>query len=274
MSVKKFLYLRLMQEDPIGALGFTNTISRSNQGNYCWRAWRPAQRISKVFAQEYSDHDADWHILSVVRICKVHYERSLKKLRLKGIDAGIFSDVLLPVYINYLEHLKLLYDIPYIMLRDHFDNILRKVQHEAETKDMKPLLNWLDHKDHNPWVLQCFCPATTQISREDWKSTSSSTNYAESAHAQSQREGTKLSLVAAIQRLSNSTVDFFVLKLQHFLGLLDLRAVIQEQQGVMLEVWPEENLEHESWRRQKSVTISCRVPLPRLLFRTRLASSN
>jgi hypothetical protein len=48
--------------------------------------------------------------------------------------------------------------------------------------------------------LQCISRATTGISRSDWFSTSANTNIAESAHAQSQREGIRLSLVAAIQK--------------------------------------------------------------------------
>jgi hypothetical protein len=38
------------------------------------------------------------------------------------------------------------------------------------------------------------------MKRDDWNSTSDSTNLAESAHALSQRDGTKLTLVAAIER--------------------------------------------------------------------------
>ena len=44
--------------------------------------------LGRYFAKEYQNHDADWHILHIVRICRVHYERSIKKLEVKGIPEG------------------------------------------------------------------------------------------------------------------------------------------------------------------------------------------
>jgi hypothetical protein len=38
---------------------------------------------------EYMEHDADWHILRIVKICRVHYKRSIDKLKIKGVDKGI-----------------------------------------------------------------------------------------------------------------------------------------------------------------------------------------
>lgn len=40
----------------------------------------------------------------------------------------------------------------------------------------------------------------SKMNRDDWNDTSDTTNLAESAHALSQREGTRLTLVAAIER--------------------------------------------------------------------------
>jgi len=48
------------------------------------------------------------------------------------------------------------------------------------------LINWFEHKGRNPWVLQYLNLAMTAMSREDWRSTSSTTNNDESAHIQSQ----------------------------------------------------------------------------------------
>jgi hypothetical protein len=42
--------------------------------------------------------------------------------------------------------------------------------------------------------------ATSEMAWDDWYSTSNTTNIAESAHAHSQRDGTHLTLVSAIQR--------------------------------------------------------------------------
>jgi hypothetical protein len=65
---------------------------------------------------------------------------------------------------------------------------------------LEVLLNWLDHKDRNPWVLQCISFATTKISRSDWMSTSKNTNNIETDHSNIQRDGVRLSLVSAVQK--------------------------------------------------------------------------
>ena len=59
---------------------------------------------------------------------------------------------------------------------------------------------WIQDKTgKNGWVLKCVSPATSKMKRDDWFDTSMSTNIAESAHAVSQKDGTHLSLVRAIQ---------------------------------------------------------------------------
>jgi len=62
------------------------------------------------------------------------------------------------------------------------------------------LMNWIKHKDANPWVLTCVTFALSKMGRSDWYSTSVDTNIAESAHAQSQRDGVKLTLVTAVKK--------------------------------------------------------------------------
>jgi len=42
------------------------------------------------FAQEYPSHDADWHILRVVKTFRLHYERSIRKLEGKGLPKGLY----------------------------------------------------------------------------------------------------------------------------------------------------------------------------------------
>ena len=69
------------------------------------------------------------------------------------------------------------------------------------------------HKDHNPWILQCLSSATTGMNLKDWQTTSFTTNIAESAHAHSQREEIKLSLLAAVQR--GRKLDLQFLQLEH-----------------------------------------------------------
>jgi len=40
--------------------------------------------LSHYFEQEYSPHEANWHILRLVKMYQVHYEWSIKKLMMKG----------------------------------------------------------------------------------------------------------------------------------------------------------------------------------------------
>ena len=46
--------------------------------------------LGRYFAQEYPFHDAEWHILQVVKTCPVHYERSIRKLEGKGLPKGLY----------------------------------------------------------------------------------------------------------------------------------------------------------------------------------------
>jgi hypothetical protein len=62
------------------------------------------------------------------------------------------------------------------------------------------VLNWLKNKEgDNSWVLKCVSRATSEMAWGDWYSTSHSTNIAESAHAHLQRDGTRSTLVAAVE---------------------------------------------------------------------------
>jgi hypothetical protein len=91
-----------------------------------------------------------------------------------------------------------------------FYGILQSVRDQAEKQEITHLLNWFEHKDRNPWILQCLSLATSKMSPSDWYSTSVNTNISESAHANSQRDGTHLSLVAGIQRGERFDMRFVV----------------------------------------------------------------
>jgi len=95
-----------------------------------------------------------------------------------------------------------------------FQETLATVRTEAEAENLKPLINWLDHKERNPWILQCLSLAMTGMSRKDWQTTRFNINPAESApgHAYSQRDGIKLSLLAAVQRGKRIDEQFFQLE--------------------------------------------------------------
>ena len=123
------------------------------------------------------------------------------KVLLKFISIDLFPDIC-----NDLRA------IPDIFVEEHFYNLLKSVRKRAEEQNIKVLLDWLEHKDHNPWVLQCLCQATSKMSREDWFSSSTNTNIAESAHAQGQREGIKLTLVSAVRLGMKMDKRFFETK--------------------------------------------------------------
>ena len=96
-----------------------------------------------------------------------------------------------------------------MVLKQHFLNTISSVRRVAEKEKIQPLLNWLDHKDANPWILTCLSRATTEMGAEDWMTTSMNTNIAESAHALAQRHGMRLTLVSAIEKGYSIDAEFF-----------------------------------------------------------------
>jgi hypothetical protein len=96
-----------------------------------------------------------------------------------------------------------------MILKQHFINTISAVRQVAEKEKIQLLLNWLDHKDANPWILTCLSRATTEMEVEDWMTTSMDTNIAESAHALAQRHGTRLTLVSAIEKGYDIDAEFF-----------------------------------------------------------------
>ena len=101
-------------------------------------------------------------------------------------------------------------ELPDYIRFEHFENAVKEIQSIAIRGQIQPLLNWLNHKEQNPWLFQCLSRATTKMNYEDWSKTSFSSNLAESAHAQSQRDGKQLTLVAAIQKAQHLDNRFFI----------------------------------------------------------------
>jgi hypothetical protein len=88
-----------------------------------------------------------------------------------------------------------------ILSEDQFWNVLKHVKEYATEIDDQNVLNWLRNKEgDNSWIVKCVSRATSKMDWSDWYSTSFDTNIAESAHAHSQRDGTRLTLVSAVQR--------------------------------------------------------------------------
>jgi len=165
------------------------------------------QGLGRYLASEYQHKgDADWHIPQIVKICQVHYRRSITRLAKKGVSNGI---ILKPFKANCLEICARLVELMDFVRAQHFDNALIEIQNIAIELGNKHLTNWLEYKVKNPWIFQCLSRATTMMNATYWMDTSFTTNIAESAHAQSQRDGTKLTLVAAIQRAAQLDSRFF-----------------------------------------------------------------
>lgn len=99
--------------------------------------------------------------------------------------------------------------LPEVLSEGDFDFCFNDVRAKAEARDIKQLLNWFKHKDSNPWILSGISLAKTKMSRADWFSTSFTTNIAESAHANSQREGVRLTIVSAITEGERLDSRFF-----------------------------------------------------------------
>jgi hypothetical protein len=115
----------------------------------------------------------------------------------KGVSEGI------PIYMscfNEVEICNILKGLPGHLTLESLDAALAIVRAETLKSDAsKSLINWLKHKDSNPWVLQCLCFPLSSMKATDWIATSFTSNIAESAHALSQRHGKHLTLVGAIQ---------------------------------------------------------------------------
>lgn len=90
--------------------------------------------------------------------------------------------------------------MPSYLTLESFDSALAIIRAETlKPQPSKYLVNWLKHKDSNPWVFKCLCFPLSSMKRVDWIATSFTTNIGESAHALSQRHGKHLTLVGAIQ---------------------------------------------------------------------------
>jgi hypothetical protein len=76
----------------------------------------------------------------------------------------------------------------------------------------EPLINWLKHKDSNPWIFKCLCYPLTSMNAMDWIETSFTTNIAESAHALSQKYGKQMTLMGAIQAGQKLDSQYFELE--------------------------------------------------------------
>jgi len=76
----------------------------------------------------------------------------------------------------------MLRDIPKMLVREHYDKLMILIHQEAKLLNDKSLSDWLEHKKSNPWVLECINLGTSEMTHEDWFTTSHDTNIAESAH--------------------------------------------------------------------------------------------
>lgn len=93
---------------------------------------------------------------------------------------------------------------------ESFDAALSVVRAEiAKPNPPSMLVNWLKHKDANPWVFKCLCYPLTSMKPLNWIETSFTTNIAESAHALSHKYGTRLTLLGAIEAGKKLDCQYF-----------------------------------------------------------------
>ena len=91
-----------------------------------------------------------------------------------------------------------------------FDAALSIVRAEiAKPNPPSMLVNWLKHKDANPWVFKCLCYPLTSMKPLNWIETSFTTNIVESVHALSHKYGTRLTLLGAIEAGKKSDSQYF-----------------------------------------------------------------
>jgi len=103
--------------------------------------------------------------------------------------------------------------LPSHLTLESLDAALSIVRAETlKDKPLEALVNWLQHKDSNPWVLKCLCFPLTSMNAIDWIETSFTTNIAESAHALSQKYGKQMSLMGAIQAGQKLDSQYFELE--------------------------------------------------------------
>jgi hypothetical protein len=104
-------------------------------------------------------------------------------------------------------------EIPFLQTQESFVDALERVRAYASLPEApKGLSTWLKHKEDNPWIFLCVCAGLTWMPRIIWSNTSFTTNPAESAHALSQRYGTRLTLVGAVQQSKKIDEQSFVVQ--------------------------------------------------------------
>jgi len=163
--------------------------------------------LAKYFHEKYPQYTNDEHISKIVKVCQTHYFRSITTLSRKGVSKGIAHYTLV---INEQEICGILKDLPGHLTLESLDAALAVVRAATLKSDApKSLINWLKHKDSNPWVLTCLCYPLSSMKAADWIATSFTTNIGESAHALAQRHGKHLTLVGAIQAAEKLDNQFF-----------------------------------------------------------------
>ena len=153
--------------------------------------------LGKYLNWQYPEYTIEEHISKIVKVCQTHYFRSITKLAQKGVPK---SSSLRKIMLNCIDICEILKGLPGHLTMESLHAAVGIVRNETEKPGApKALINWLKHKDANPWVLVCLCYPMSSMRMTDWVATSFTTNIAESAHALSQRYGKQLTLVGAIQ---------------------------------------------------------------------------
>ncbi|KAI0681911.1 hypothetical protein C8T65DRAFT_751106 [Cerioporus squamosus] len=117
----------------------------------------------------------------LVKLCHVHYDRNMDKLANKCND----------------EIMHLVRQVPHLETEAQ----LAEFKVFCHGTKNKALLDWLNDKERAPWFYATLNPNFSQMPREDWESTSITTNVNESSHTvTNQNTGIGLLLLEAIER--------------------------------------------------------------------------
>jgi hypothetical protein len=109
--------------------------------------------LAKYLNEKYPKYTPEEHIAKIVKVCQTHYFRSITKLAQKGVSKGNPNQLYELTYADICDILK---GLPGHLTLESLHAALSIVRAETiKPNTSKALINWLKHKDSNPWVLKC-----------------------------------------------------------------------------------------------------------------------
>ncbi|KAF7317582.1 hypothetical protein MKEN_00845200 [Mycena kentingensis (nom. inval.)] len=117
----------------------------------------------------------------IIKLCITHAKRAVLDFDSLVTDEAAFAELMDFVYLESEDEISRFSDLVATIGKDK-------------------IRSWWKHKTDSPWILACLLRFRSNILREDWDSTPSTTNLGEARHAYTNRHtGIKLTLVEAIE---------------------------------------------------------------------------